>query len=70
MHLWEDESLDLSLRDARDVLVACRLRPSAALAEVDAAQKRVRAATSARLVLAGPQVPDDDGPRAVAAVFL
>jgi hypothetical protein len=70
LHLWEDVSLDLSLRDARDVLVTCRLRPNAALAEVDAAQKRVRAATCARLVLAGPEVPDDDGPRGVAAVFL
>jgi hypothetical protein len=70
LHLWEDESLDLSLRDARDVLVTCRLRPNAALADLDAAQKRVCAATSARLVLAGPEVPDDDGPRAIAAVFL
>lgn len=70
LHLWDDESLDRSLRDARDVLVTCRLRPNASLAEVDAAQKRVCAITSARLVLAGPEVPDDDGPRALAAVFL
>jgi hypothetical protein len=70
LHLWNDESLDVSLRDARDVLVTCRLRPSAALADVDAAQRRVRAITAARLVLAGPEVPDDDGPRAIAAVFL
>lgn len=70
LHLWEDESLDLSLRDARDVLVTCRLRPNAALADVDAVQKRVCAVTSARLVLAGPEVADDDGPRAIAAVFL
>ncbi|HEY5676478.1 MAG TPA: hypothetical protein VIR81_06835 [Myxococcales bacterium] len=70
LHLWDDESLDRSLREARDVLVTCRLRPNAALAEVDAAQKRVCAVTSARLVLAGPEVQDDDGPRAIAAVFL
>ncbi|HEY6910974.1 MAG TPA: hypothetical protein VI356_16475 [Myxococcales bacterium] len=70
LHLWDDESLDRSLRDARDVLVTCRLRPNAALADVDAAQRRVCALTSARLVLAGPEVGDDDGPRAIAAVFL
>jgi len=69
LHLWDDESLDVSLRDAHDVLVTCRLRPNAALAEVDAAQKRVCAATSARLVLAGPELTDDEGPRAIAAVF-
>jgi hypothetical protein len=67
LHLWQDESLEVSLRDARDVLVSCRLRPSATLREVEAAAKRVRAATKACLVLAGPEV--DDGPRAIAAVF-
>lgn len=70
LHLWEDPSLELALRDARDVLVTCRLRPDAALADLDAAQMRVRAATLAHLVLAGPEVPDDDGPPAIAAVFL
>ena len=52
---------------ARDVLVSCRLRPNATLRELDAAATRVRSATNARLVLAGPEV--DDGPRALAAVF-
>jgi hypothetical protein len=68
LHLWDDDSLDRSLRDASDVLVSCRLRPSATLREVDAAAKRVKSATEARLVLAGPEV--DEGPRALAAVFL
>ena len=68
LHLWKDVSLDLSMRPARDVLVSCRLRPNATLREVDSAATRVRAATNARLVLAGPEV--DDGPRALAAVFL
>jgi hypothetical protein len=70
LHLWNDDSLDLSLRQAREVLVSCRLRPSATLGEVDAAAQRVRKATQARLVLAGPEVADDDGPHAIAAVFL
>ena len=69
LHLWDDGSLDRSLRDARDVLVSCRLRPSATLREVDAAATRVRAATAARLVLAGPEVPRDEGPEAIAGVF-
>ncbi len=68
LHRWQDASLDLSLRDAREVLVSCRLRPSATLRQVDAAAQRVTSATSARLVLAGPEV--DDGPSALAAVFL
>jgi hypothetical protein len=66
---WDDGSLDDSLRDATDVLVSCRLRPTATLREVDAAANRVRAATPARLVLAGPEVSRDDGPRALASVF-
>ncbi len=71
LHLWDDASLDSSLQDARDVLVSCRLRPSATLREVDAAATRVTtAATAARLVLAGPEVPRDEGPHAIAAVFL
>jgi hypothetical protein len=70
LHLWNDDSLDVSLRDARDVLVSCRLRPSATLGEVDAAAQRVRSSTAARLVLAGPEVADDEGPRAIATVFL
>ena len=69
LHVWDDGSLDLSLREARDVLVSCRLRPSATLREVDEAASRVRAATEARLVLAGPEVSADEGPRAIAAVF-
>jgi hypothetical protein len=68
LHLWEDHSLDSSLRDAREVLVSCRLRPSATLRDVDAAAKRVKSATEARLVLAGPEV--DEGPAALAAVFV
>jgi len=70
LHLWDDASLDGSLQDARDVLVSCRLRPTATLREVDAAATRVRAATAVRLVLAGPEVPRDEGPDAIAAVFL
>jgi len=70
LHLWDDDSVDASLRDARDVLVSCRLRPSATLREVDAAATRVRSATAARLVLAGPEVPRDEGPGVIAAVFL
>jgi len=68
LHLWEDRSLDRSLREAREVLVSCRLRPSASLAEVDAAAQRVKSATDAPLVLAGPEV--EAGPRAIATVFL
>lgn len=67
LHLWEDKSLEVSMRDARDVLVSCRLRPSATLREVEAAALRVKSATKARLVLAGPEV--DDGPRAIATAF-
>ena len=70
LHLWDDPSLDVSLREAREVLVSCRLRPSATLREVDEAAKRVRASTDARLVLAGPEVAADEGPRAIAAVLL
>jgi len=70
LHLWDDACLDSSLQDARDVLVSYRLRPSATLHEVDAAANRVRAVTAARLVLAGPEVPRDEGPDAIAAVFL
>jgi hypothetical protein len=70
LHLWDDHSLDSSLRHAREVLVSCRLRPSATLREVDAKVTRVRSATNVRLVLAGPEVPRDDGPEAIAAVFV
>jgi hypothetical protein len=66
---WEDRSLETSMAEAHDVLVSCRLRPTATLREVDAAANRVRAATQARLVLAGPEVPRDEGPRVLAAVF-
>jgi len=68
LHRWQDASLDLSLQDAGEVLVSCRLRPSATLRQIDAAAQRVRSATGARLVLAGPEV--NDGPSALAAVFL
>jgi cell division GTPase FtsZ len=70
LHLWDDPWLDTSLREAREVLVSCRLRPTATLREIDEAATRVRRATEARLVLAGPEVGADEGPRAVAAVFL
>ena len=70
LHVWDDDSLDGSLRHAQEVLVSCRLRPSATLREVDARVARVRSATSVRLVLAGPEVPRDEGPEAIAAVFL
>ena len=69
LHLWDDESLDRSLRRAREVLISCRLRPSASLREVDGAARRVKSATSARLVLAGPEVGVDKGPAAIAAVL-
>ena len=67
LHRWDDSSLDLTMPRARDVLVSCRLRPNATLRELDAAATRVRSATNARLILAGPEV--DDGPRALAGVF-
>jgi len=70
LHLWQDDSLDRALPDAREVLVTCRLRPSATLREVEEAARRVRESTEARLVLAGPEVARDEGPRAIAAVFL
>jgi hypothetical protein len=70
LHLWDDEELDRSLRDARDVMVTCRLRPNASLREVDAAARRVRSATEAPLLLAGPEVAADSGPSAIAAVLL
>ncbi|MCA1827744.1 MAG: hypothetical protein LC689_12520 [Myxococcales bacterium] len=53
---------------ARDVLVTCRLRPNASLREVDDAARAVAGrAPKARLILAGPEVGLDDGPRVVAA---
>jgi hypothetical protein len=70
LHLWDDEALDQSLRRAREVLVSCRLRPSASLRDVDGAAQRVKSATGARLVLAGPEVAPDKGPAAIAAVLL
>ena len=70
LHVWDDRSLDDSLPQAREVLVSCRLRPSATLRDVDTKVARVTAATGARLVLAGPEVPRDEGPDAIAAVFL
>jgi hypothetical protein len=70
LHLWDDETLDRSLRDARDVMVTCRLRPNATLQEVDATARRVKSATDAPLLLAGPEVGADKGPAAIAALFL
>jgi hypothetical protein len=70
IHVWDDDSLEESLRGAREVLVSCRLRPTATLREVDARVARVRSVTGARLVLAGPEVSRDDGPDAIAAVFI
>jgi len=70
VQVWDDGALDSALMDAREVLVSCRLRPSATLREVDAVATRVRAITAARLVLTGPEVTRDEGPEAIAAVFL
>jgi hypothetical protein len=54
-----------------DVLVTCRLRPNASLRELDDAARAVaERAPNARLVLAGPEVAGDDGPRVLAASFL
>jgi len=59
------------LPQARDVLVTCRLRPNASLREVDYAARAVaERAPKARLVIAGPEVGSDDGPRVLAASFL
>src|SRR5205814_9030010 len=63
LHLWEEgRALEQALRlpSLRDVLVTCRLRPTATLREVDGAAARVRELTKAHLVLAGPEVGNDD----------
>jgi len=53
------------------VLVTCRLRPSAALRELDeAARTAAELAPQARLVVAGPEVATDDGPRTLVASLL
>jgi len=70
LHLWDDEGLDRSLRDARDVMLTCRLRPNTTLREIDAAARRIKSATTAPLLLAGPEVGADKGPAAIAALFL
>ena len=70
LHLWDDNSLDRSLRDAAEVMLTCRLRPNTTLREVDAAARRIKSATDAPLLLAGPEVGADKGPAAIAAVFL
>jgi len=70
LHLCQDHSFDRALPYAREVLMTCRLGPSATLREVEEAARRIRESTEARLVLAGPEVSRDDGPRAIAAVFL
>jgi hypothetical protein len=60
-------SLDV-LPEARDLLVSCRLRPSASLRELDeAARSAAERAPGAKLILAGPEVSPDDGPRVLAA---
>jgi hypothetical protein len=65
------QSIDRVLPRAREVLVTCRLRPNASLREVDDAARAVaERAPQARLVLAGPEVGDDAGPRLLAASFL
>jgi len=54
--------------EARDVLVSCRLRP---LREVEEAARAVRdKAPTARLVLANPETPPDDGPHTLALSLL
>src|SRR5438552_5375272 len=59
------------LPQARDVLVTCRLRRNASLREVDYAARAVaERAPKARLVIAGPEVGSDDGPRVLAASLL
>jgi hypothetical protein len=70
LHLWSDDALDGSLRDAREVMLTCRLRPNTTLREVDAAARRIKSATDAPLLVAGPEVGADRGPAAIAAVFL
>jgi hypothetical protein len=56
------------LPEARDVLVTCRLRP---LREVEeAARKVAELAPHAKLLLAGPEVTPDDGPRTLVASLL
>ena len=52
LHLCQDHSFDRALPYAREVLVTCRLGPSATLREVEEAARRVRESTEARLVLA------------------
>ncbi|MGZ6144084.1 MAG: hypothetical protein ACXWLM_12150, partial [Myxococcales bacterium] len=57
--------------DARELLVTCRLRPNAALRDLeDAAKAAAERAPNARLVLAGPEVGDADGPRVLVASLL
>jgi len=61
-------SVEQVLPQARDVLVTCRLRP---LREVEeAARKVAELAPHARLILAGPEVAPDDGPRTLVASLL
>ena len=55
-------------REARDLLVTCRLRPNASLRDLDdAARAAAERAPDAHLVLAGPEVGEGDGPRLVVA---
>lgn len=52
----------------KELLVTCRLRPNASLRDLDdAARAAAENAPGARLVLAGPEVGDDGGPRLLAA---
>jgi len=63
------DSLEL-LPDAREILITCRLRPNASLRDLDqAARTAAERAPHAKLILAGPEVPDD-GPGVLAASLL
>jgi hypothetical protein len=60
------DSLEV-LPGAREILITCRLRPNASLGDLDsAARTAAERAPGARLILAGPEVPDD-GPHILTA---
>jgi hypothetical protein len=55
---------------AREILITCRLPPSASLRDLDdAARTAAERAPQARLILAGPEV-QDDGPRVLSVSLL
>lgn len=59
------------LAESRDVLVSCRLRPDASLSELDAAARAAaERAPRARILVAGPEVGDAEGPAVLAASLL